>query len=482
MSKEELPNPVKIDSQSSETPRAEAAAIAMQAVPGEHLLKLLTTQVAHDIDKLIDARERRRFQTFTIIVALLALLGLGSVVAIATNFAEQLVRDVFEERYGEFDARTATLLEQLEFETVYQQFIALSQSFVDEEVGGIVNSERETLMQILERLSEAGELLAGRETFPTFLARVVDAATGAELGADVDTLDSLFRSTLTAHADSVQMMATHYGRVVLGSASPFDAQPSERFGRLQAYLEAADQGESPEESILWNLLMEFQRNDYRSNEATNDYVESVNYLEAENERSFHSYLVLLSDPDLYQRERTSEGTLVARKVEQLLDVYPQLRNGADEQRPVVEAAAERINPRSRLDELLGMGRGQRGGERSDAEGFLSLALMIVADDWTQVDTITGELEEGASTSTVIQESTEEGREYRLVGACDRSCRDLDLSFFAGDVEVDEDVAEDDVPDVRYTATGAEQLTVDVAMFECRASSCEYAVAVLERRP
>ena len=439
------------------------------------LLSSLTTQVTQDVLQALAQRERIRSWTLIAFVTLLALLAFVYTRVITTNLANTLVDAELSARYSEFDTRFNALRTDLEFESVYQEFIALSQPIIDagplRSIEAAANHDR--LIQTLEQLALSQERLAAKDTFPTLLAGVVNVATSTEWSADVDKLDELFHTTLTTHPDSIMMMVTHYGRIVLGSVLPLDSQPRDNLDRLLTYAAAADQQGLRELFILWNLLLEFQRNDFQASDITDDLLQAAAYLDEERTNNFNSHLALLSDPSRYLYDVTYEAITLGRKINQLVDVYPQLQNGVDEQRQFLS----RLGFSSLLSGLRAA-RSERG-----ADTFLAIALQLAPDndDWERLETTEGTLRSGASESLPLTVTA--GREYRLVGACDARCGDLDLVLVAGgDVILAADRRADNVPELRYTADASGTLSVEVEMFSCGVLECDFAMAVLERRP
>ena len=444
-----------------------------QAALTGDILNSLTKQVTQDVLQALAQRERIRSWTLIAFVTLLALLAFVYTRVTTTNLANTLVSDELSERYSEFDTRFNALRADLEFESVYQEFIALSQPISNAgPLSSIEVANHDRLIQALEQLALSQERLATKDTFPTLLASVVNVVTSAERGADVDRLDELFRTTLTTHPDSIMMMVTHYGRIVLGSVLPLDSQPQDNLDRLLTYAAAAEQQGLRELFILWNLLLEFQRNDFQVSEITDNLLEASTYLDEEHTNNFHSYLALLSDPSQYQYDVTYESITLGRKINQLVDIYPQLQDGVDEQRQFLN----RLGLSSLLSDLRAA-RSERG-----ADTFLAIALQLAPDndDWELLETTEGTLRSGASESLPLVVAA--GREYRLVGACDARCSDLDLVLLAGDDTVlAEDRRADDVPELRYTADASGALSMVVEMFSCDVLECDFAIAVLERR-
>jgi hypothetical protein len=88
----------------------------------------------------------------------------------------------------------------------------------------------------------------------------------------------------------------------------------------------------------------------------------------------------------------------------------------------------------------------------------------------------GSLNDDASESLNIP--LDAGTEYVLIGKCDNDCTDLDLTIYDADgKKLDEDVEEDDSPQVRLTPRSNARYRVKVAMPTCSANPCRYGVGV-----
>jgi hypothetical protein len=74
----------------------------------------------------------------------------------------------------------------------------------------------------------------------------------------------------------------------------------------------------------------------------------------------------------------------------------------------------------------------------------------------------------------------EGVNYRVYGACDNDCSDLDMEIYGADGHLaDRDVATDDVPYVQITPTRSGRAYVRIWLYQCSAEPCYIAARVLE---
>ena len=71
-----------------------------------------------------------------------------------------------------------------------------------------------------------------------------------------------------------------------------------------------------------------------------------------------------------------------------------------------------------------------------------------------------------------------GRTYRIVGACDGDCRDIDLEVTGLDGKVIvKDDADDDIPVVSFDVNGSGDLKVKVSMYRCTEEPCFWGLGI-----
>lgn len=394
-------------------------------------------------------------------------MGVGSIAWILNLYIESAVR-------GQLETATNQYTRQLQFETAYQEFISLSLSVVDDEEEFIRPSVLEGVTELLRDIAESPESLEARVSFSSHLERLVVALASANVDSSIDEIDDLFRETLLLNPTSLEQLTVHYGQRVLSSALPIDEQPPSVVAKLRDYTVSAKERGYPEHYVLWQALLSFQRNDFATNEVTDELMKEGERLEEPDSDNLYQWLSIFSDPNNYMKEVSQDGIRLAEKVNRLVASYPQLQDGI--------AAAGR-----RTDELpLGeaapalAGRAPTGESVQSAEAYLAEALRERAAGWTVVGTMTGYLGPGAFETRSIEGEFVATQEYRLLGACDESCLDVDLAVLLNGSVVGRDDEPDDVPDVSFVADSATTPAVEIGMFDCDAPTCGYAIAVLRR--
>lgn len=72
-----------------------------------------------------------------------------------------------------------------------------------------------------------------------------------------------------------------------------------------------------------------------------------------------------------------------------------------------------------------------------------------------------------------------GVTYRIYGACDDNCTDLDMELYGADGQLaDRDVSRDDTPYVQITPARSGRHNVRIWLYSCRTATCTAAVRVV----
>lgn len=92
------------------------------------------------------------------------------------------------------------------------------------------------------------------------------------------------------------------------------------------------------------------------------------------------------------------------------------------------------------------------------------------------DMICGSMGEGGEDWFDVR--MEVGHRIAFVAVCDQDCSDIDLSLYAGDLLIAEDVLEDDVPVIEIgPAAGGGDFRLKVSMYACSTEPCYFGVAM-----
>ena len=90
--------------------------------------------------------------------------------------------------------------------------------------------------------------------------------------------------------------------------------------------------------------------------------------------------------------------------------------------------------------------------------------------------IIGRMNDDASDSWTM--SLPGGNTYKIIGACDSDCSDLDISIYEGEKMIVQDVLVDDVPIVNFNVASTAQIKIKVTMASCSANPCFFGIIVL----
>lgn len=75
---------------------------------------------------------------------------------------------------------------------------------------------------------------------------------------------------------------------------------------------------------------------------------------------------------------------------------------------------------------------------------------------------------------------EKGMTYKIAGACDRDCKDLDIEILDGSDSIAKDVLADDEPIVTFTPKTSGSLRVKVTMVDCDDNPCFFGFAIFQK--
>lgn len=83
-------------------------------------------------------------------------------------------------------------------------------------------------------------------------------------------------------------------------------------------------------------------------------------------------------------------------------------------------------------------------------------------------------------SAMFEVNLTEGANYLITGVCDEDCGDLDLGLYLDGSLVVQDIEDDDVPVLEFTAARNGSYMLDVRMVECETNLCYFGFRVLRK--
>ena len=75
---------------------------------------------------------------------------------------------------------------------------------------------------------------------------------------------------------------------------------------------------------------------------------------------------------------------------------------------------------------------------------------------------------------------EKGMSYKIVGACDRDCKDLDIEILDGSDVITKDILVDDAPVVSFQPKASGSLRIKVSMVDCSDNPCFFGFAIFQK--
>lgn len=83
-------------------------------------------------------------------------------------------------------------------------------------------------------------------------------------------------------------------------------------------------------------------------------------------------------------------------------------------------------------------------------------------------------------SAMFEVNLTEGATYLITGVCDQDCGDLDLGLYLDGSLVVQDIEDDNVPTLEFTASRSGSYMLDVRMVECETNLCFFGFRVLRK--
>ena len=100
------------------------------------------------------------------------------------------------------------------------------------------------------------------------------------------------------------------------------------------------------------------------------------------------------------------------------------------------------------------------------------------DGYGSLNYIIGRMGEGKTDSWTL--NFEKGTTYRIVGACDKDCSDLDIEILDGSEVLTRDILDDDAPIVTVSPKASGQLRVKVTMAKCSDEPCFFGFGIFQK--
>lgn len=284
-------------------------------LPDDALVDYLVFRAAEETDKRITEREASRRQRVHFILAIVGLVGFGTLVTVANTLIETVVE-------AELVEATDELNESLRRELAYQQLVSSALTLRSSDVGFSV-ADRDQAQALLREIVGAPEMLR-RPGLANIVEDILDAFVAADLRTHVDEIEGSYRPILMNFGGTVYTLLSHYGKRVVGSPLPVEDQDPEDLDRFQLYAGVADQAGWPELAIFYRALVEFKRAGLSRTAVGEEILDDRHLLDEQDRASFLQQIELHSTTEGFQPTPTAEGNRIAETVRAMLETYPEL--------------------------------------------------------------------------------------------------------------------------------------------------------------
>ena len=103
---------------------------------------------------------------------------------------------------------------------------------------------------------------------------------------------------------------------------------------------------------------------------------------------------------------------------------------------------------------------------------------VAKDGYGSRNYIVGRMNDDVNDSWTL--NFEKGMTYKIVGACDRDCKDLDIEVLDGSDVITKDVLVDDAPVVSFQPKSSGSLRIKVSMVDCSDNPCFFGFAIFQK--
>lgn len=103
---------------------------------------------------------------------------------------------------------------------------------------------------------------------------------------------------------------------------------------------------------------------------------------------------------------------------------------------------------------------------------------VAKDGYGSRNYIIGRMNDDVNDSWTL--NFEKGMTYKVYGACDRDCKDLDIEILDGSDVIVKDILVDDQPVVTFQPKTSGSLRVKVTMVDCSDNPCFFGFAIFQK--
>ncbi len=326
---------------------------------GQALMDYLVERAADDAKSAIIDLDERRKRIVTLVFSIIAVVGVGSLVSIFKIYVRSEL-DVFDKKLqvatasldkkletkgkemianlqmqvddtvaGKIDERIGAVKKILDDDDLMERYVELALE-LPEKLAGIhergdkyVAEKMTEVVQAAEQLSKAAQATRRRRRFLMSTRQIVDVMTRFNRETEINRLDDLFGEVMASDQELSRTLVDHYGQLVVGSPVPVEAQ-ADNLKRLQRYMQAAHDLSYPEKSLIWQLFVEFKRNQFVGNATTRSLLESTQDLSEVDRAEFWYNLYVYTDSANWLITPDQQGRELEQLMAALVQAYPQI--------------------------------------------------------------------------------------------------------------------------------------------------------------
>jgi hypothetical protein len=141
---------------------------------------------------------------------------------------------------------------------------------------------------------------------------------------EINRLDDLLGPAMATDQELARILVDHYGELIIGSPQPLEAH-ADNLQRLNRYMRAARELNYPERWLLWELFVEFKRNNYEKSPAVYGLLESSSDLPDANRTKFWFQFYRYTNWVNWMRRPDQQSRELERLTAAMQGHYPDVR-------------------------------------------------------------------------------------------------------------------------------------------------------------
>jgi hypothetical protein len=326
---------------------------------GRELIEYLVERAAQDAKAALVDLEERRKKRVGLIMSVIALVGVGSIVSALKIFVrgemdvvheqmnaavaaldqrvekaggvlrDDLLKSVEAAVLVQMNKEIGEVRKKLEDNEAFERYAELA-TRLPEKLDGSTERGDKYLVETLRETLEAAEVMAAMPDIarrPRFLLatrQVVDVMSRFSRETEINRLDDLLGPAMATDQELARILVDHYGELIIGSPQPIEAH-ADNMVRLNRYMQAARELNYPERWLLWELFVEFKRNNHQKSPAVYGLLQSSTDLPDANRTKFWFQFYRYTSWVNWMRRSDQQSRELERLTAALQEHYPEVR-------------------------------------------------------------------------------------------------------------------------------------------------------------